>query len=206
MSRTKTVVAGAAATALAGIFALSAGGAANAGTDAINFRMVRSSAAVATGCLPNAKAIVHVEHRDQNERMVISASGLPRNREFDLFVIQQPNAPFGLSWYQSDLQTDKWGNGHVTVVGRFNIETFAVAPGTLPAPTPHGDLDANSNPATKPIHTFHLGLWFNSPKAAAAAGCGDAVTPFNGDHTAGVQVLSTRQFDALQGPLSQLGS
>src|SRR5882724_4032441 len=36
-----------------------------------------------------------------------------------------------------------------------------------------------------PIHTFHLGLWFNSPVDAANAGCPGTVTRFNGDHNAG---------------------
>ena len=61
--------------------------------------------------------------------------------------------------------------------------------------------DASSNPATARVHQYHLGLWFNDPAAAQAAGCGGAVTPFNGDHHAGVQVLSTRQAPALNGPL-----
>jgi hypothetical protein len=64
--------------------------------------------------------------------------------------------------------------------------------------------DAAENPATNPVHTFHLGLWFNSPDDAAAAGCPDDVTPFNGDHTAGIQALSTRNFPDDQGPLRQL--
>ena len=50
------------------------------------------------------------------------------------------------------------------------------------------------NPATEPIHTFHLGLWFGSPAAAQAAGCPNTVTRFNGDHRAGIQALSTRNF------------
>jgi hypothetical protein len=50
---------------------------------------------------------------------------------------------------------------------------------------------------------LHLGLWFNSPQDAAAAGCPNGVTPFNGDHTAGIQILSTRNFVDI-GPLSQL--
>jgi hypothetical protein len=37
-----------------------------------------------------------------------------------------------------------------------------------------------------------------------AAGCPGATTPFNGDHTAGVQVLNTSNFPDDQGPLRQL--
>jgi hypothetical protein len=64
--------------------------------------------------------------------------------------------------------------------------------------------DATSNPATGPIHTFHLGLWFNDPADAVKAGCPGTVTPFNGEHNAGIQVLSTRNFANDQGPLRQL--
>jgi hypothetical protein len=51
-----------------------------------------------------------------------------------------------------------------------------------------------------------LGLWFNDPADAAAAGCQSTVTPFNGEHNAGVQALSTRNFADAQGPLRQVTS
>ena len=135
--------------------------------------------------------------------MQVDATKLPANAEFDFFVIQVPNAPFRLSWYQGDLETNAGGEGSETFVGRFNTETFIVALGPAPAPKVH-ETDAISNPQTPPVHTFHRGLWFNSPKDAAAAGCPDTVTPFNGDHTAGIQALSTRNFVDDQGPLRQL--
>jgi hypothetical protein len=56
---------------------------------------------------------------------------------------------------------------------------------------------------TDPVHTFQLGLWFNSPEDAAKAGCPDTVTRFNGEHNAGIQALSTRNSPALEGPLGQ---
>jgi hypothetical protein len=92
-------------------------------------------------------------------------------------------------------------------VGRFSIETFIVAPGSAPAPVVHDTPpfpDASSNTATAPVHTFHLGLWFNSSVDAAAAGCPGAPTPFNGDHNAGAQALSTRNFPDDHGPLRDL--
>ena len=67
--------------------------------------------------------------------------------------------------------------------------------------------DASSNPAFDPIHTYHLGLWFNSPTDAVKANCDKkpgTVTPFNGEHNAGVQVLSTRNFGDANGPLRQI--
>lgn len=177
-------------------------GQASAGGDKIEFDLVPS------GCLASATGHVKVEtkQKGQVEQMDVHVSGLPPNTGFDLFVIQKPGAPFGMSWYQSDLQTNHEGKGHVKVVGRFNIETFIVGNGAtgVPAPTPHDGLDADTNPTTKPVHMYHLGLWFDSPDDGAAAGCPGGPTPFNGTHTAGVQVLNTSNFPDLAGPLSQL--
>lgn len=180
------------------------GAQAEAATSSITFTMVRSSAAVTANCLPNAAARVRVVTHGQTETMTVNASGLPANTGFDLFILQLPNAPFGVSWYQSDLQSGSDGTASVQVIGRFSAETFAVAPGTGAAPVVHSGLDAASNPPFAPIHTFHVGFWFNSPSEAAAAGCAATVTPFNGEHNAGVQAMSTRNFADLQGPLSQL--
>ena len=175
----------------------------------IKFEMVRSAAAEAGNCLADARAEVKVRSLGPVEVMDVDVKGLPPNTEFDFFVIQLPNAPFGLAWYQGDIETDDEGEGHQRFIGRFNIETFIVAqpPGGQPAPVVHNQPpfpDASMNPATEPIHTYHLGLWFNSPQDATAAGCPGATTRFNGDHTAGIQVLSTRNFPNLEGPLRQL--
>jgi hypothetical protein len=48
---------------------------------------------------------------------------------------------------------------------------------------------------------YHLGLWFDSPADALAAGCPATVTPFNGQHNAGIQVLNTSTFMDDHGPL-----
>jgi hypothetical protein len=178
------------------------GGSAKA-TTSTTFSMVRSTGAVKAGCLVGAKATVTIKSTGPTETMDVFANGLPKNTDFDLFVIQVPDAPFGFSWYQGDLETDANGHGHDHFIGRFSQETFSVAPGTAPAPVVHHG-DASSNPATAPVHQFHLGLWFNSPTAANAAHCGNTVTPFNGEHNAGVQALSTRQFPVGAGPLSRI--
>ena len=194
------------ATGLAVLTALGAP-AANGATKTIQFDMVRSAAAVAARCLPNASAHVADTSNGPTETLVVQVKGLPANTNFDFFVIQVPNAPFGLSWYQGDIHTGANGTGQGKFIGRFNLETFIVAPGTAPAPIVHRDgpfPDASTNPATAPVHTFHLGLWFNSPADAAKAGCPSTVTPFNGEHNAGVQALSTRNFGDGNGPLRQL--
>jgi len=171
----------------------------------ICFNMVPSGAAAT--CLPNAMGRVRVRTMGPVEMMHVDVVGLPPNTGFDFFVIQVPKGPFGLSWYQGDLDTRADGKGTGMFIGRFNIETFIVAPGVAMAPVVHDDgpfPDADMNPATPPVHTYHLGLWFNSPDDAAAAGCANTVTPFNGDHTAGIQVLNTSNFPDDQGPLRQL--
>jgi hypothetical protein len=64
----------------------------------------------ASTCLPNATAKVQIFSTGTAEEMFISATGLPPNTNFDFFVIQVPNGPFGLSWYQGDVETDDEGD------------------------------------------------------------------------------------------------
>ena len=177
---------------------------AQADEDDVKFQMIRTPALAAVpGCVANARAKVTIEPRGPVEEMRVRVEGLPPNTDFDFFVIQVPNAPFGMAWYQGDIETNARGVGHGSFVGRFNEETFIVAPGSVAAPSVHNNAfpDATLNPKTGPIHTYHLGLWFNSPADAAKAGCPGNVTPFNGEHNAGVQVLNTSGFADLSGPL-----
>jgi hypothetical protein len=161
--------------------------------------------------VPNAHGQVKITPAGPIEEMDVTVTGLPPNTDFDFFVIQTPLAPFGLSWYQGDIETDGSGVGTGKFIGRFNIETFIVAPGvvnntTIVFKNPRNPTfsDINFNPTTQPVHTWHLGLWFNSPKDAANAGGPPTETPFNGGHNAGVQVLNTSNFPSGAGPLSRI--
>ncbi len=184
------------------IAALAAGSA--SAVDSTSFKMVRSlSAAAIDDCMEGASANVNIDTVGVNQVMTVSASHMPKKTLFTLFVIQQPNPDFGVVWYQGDLKTDDTGKGQVTVKGIFSDETFAFAPGIVNAPQVDNQ-DAATNPAFKPVHTLHLGLWFASSAGAARAGCSDKVTPFDGDHEAGIQALSTRNFPALNGPLGTI--
>jgi hypothetical protein len=176
---------------------------ASAGEKKIHFDMVRGAKLVASGCLPNAAARVSIKPGGPADVMDVSVEGLPPNTDFDLFVIQKPGAPFGMAWYQGDIETDNYGEGHERFIGRFNEETFIVAQGSVPAPVLHRGAfpDAATNPVTAPVHMFHLGLWFDSPQDAMKAGCPGDLTPFNGEHDAGIQVLNTGDFADLEGPL-----
>jgi hypothetical protein len=151
-------------------------------------------------CVP-ATGRVTITHTPQLvETMHVEVSGLPPKTDFDLFIIQVPTTPFGLSWYMGDMLTDSTGAAVGDFTGRFNIGTFIVAPGVAEAPLVLRG-DASSNPPTAPVQLYHLGLWFDSPAAALKARCQGVVTPFNSTHNAGVQILNTSNFPALKGPL-----
>lgn len=181
----------------------------NASGKACQFQMIRN-AGLPAACLPSARATVKVRSAGATDLMKVEVDGLRPNTDYDFFLTQVPKAPFGLSWYQGDIETDEHGHGEQTFEGRFNPETFIVAiPGAQPlAPQVHNssfpDAVFGQTQQVGPIHTFHLGLWFNSPGDAHSAGCTNTVTPFNGEHNAGVQILNTSQFADQKGPLAYI--
>ena len=167
--------------------------------DNYTFSMVPNGGTAA--CVKTAKGRVTITPTlGLVENMHVEVSGLPPNTDFDLFVIQVPGAPFGLSWYLGDMLTDSKGLAVGDFIGRFSIGTFIVAPGVAPAPVVFSD-DASTNPSTNPVQLYHLGLWFDKQADAVASGCGGAITPFNSTHNAGVQVLNTSNFPTTFGPL-----
>lgn len=170
--------------------------------DAFRFDMVRSNG-LPGGCAANAKARVQIVSLGFAERMTVQISGLKPGTALAGFVIQVPNFPFGISWYLGDVEVGDNGRVTKSFVSRLNDETFAVAVGSAPAPTVDA-ADADTNPEFAPVHTFHLGFWFDSPDDAAANGCPAITTPFNDVHEAGIQVLSTRNFGDKNGPLRRV--
>jgi len=147
-------------------------------------------------CLPHAGGNVKLTRTGINDTMTVSIHGMPPGAGFDLFVIQLPVKPFGVSWYQTDIEANKSGNGSATVRGVFSKETFSVSPG--------------GTTKFKPTHQFHIGIWFNNPRTPFNIGCepgmtSPVVTPFNGEQHAGVQALNTSQFPVNKGPLSHFG-
>jgi len=177
----------------------------NKDDEELKFEMVRNDAGALQDALPNARGRVKIESVGPVEIMDVKVWGLPPNTDFDFFVIQVPKAPFGLAWYQGDIETNEYGVGHQRFIGRFSIETFIVAQSPpAPAPLVFNDSpfpNAATNPVTNPVQLYHLGLWFNDPADAAQAGAKSTVTPFNGEHNAGVQVLNTSNFPDDFGPL-----
>jgi hypothetical protein len=182
----------------------------NASAKTVNFDLVRSPGLANTKVAPNATATVKIHSLGQVEVMRIKFSGLPPNTDFDLFVIQVPNPPFGLAHYQGDVLTDSHGEATSEFIGRFNIGSFIVAPGVAPAPAdpfiniPGSIPDATQNPQTNPVQLYHLGLWFDNPADVVKEGGPNIITPFNSTHNAGVQVLNTSNFPDANGPLESV--
>ena len=183
-------------------------------SNSFSFDMVVSSGAAT--CLPDATAQVTIVARgnDTAEDMYVNARGLPPNTDFDFFVIQVPNKPFGLAWYKGDLLTNTRGEAFQHFRSRYQFGTFVIAPGVASAPQTHttGPFpDALVNPETigpsgtitGPVQLYHLGLWFDSATDAQSAGCPNTVTPFNSQQDAGIQVLNTANFPDTAGPLSE---
>lgn len=156
--------------------------AAAADGDSVTFRMARAAGAT---CLPNdAHARVTISDLGSVQNMHVEVVDLTPNTSFTLFIVQHPVRPFGLSWYQGDIQTDSEGRGAADFTGIFSEETFIL-----------------SDTSTK---ISHLGIWFADPNDSANAGCSDTVTPFDGDGVAGILVLSTSNFKDDHGPLLNL--
>jgi hypothetical protein len=160
----------------------------------ITFTMVVSAGAAT--CLPKATATVTDHTLGPVEDLTVSVSGLPPNTDFDFFIIQVPKAPFGLAWYQGDIQTNRSGRGVQRFVGRFSSETFIVSLGAIPSvnefPSPPAVLPQDpAGVVVGPVQIYHLGLWFNNASDAVKAGCPPTTTTFNGVHNAGIQVLNT---------------
>jgi hypothetical protein len=167
---------------------------ATATDSSFSFALQPSSSAI-SACLPNASGHVTITTGALNDVMTVTIQGMPAGASFDLFVIQQPGTPFGVSWYQTDIHANSTGTGSATVRGVFDSETFAVSPG--------------GTTTFAPTHQYHLGLWFNSPKVPFNLGCepgatSPIITPFNGNQHAGIQVLNTAEFPVAAGPLSHV--
>jgi len=178
-------------------YGLSAGAATNAPAkgEPEPFTFALKASAGITKCLPHARGQATITPTALNDVMKVTLWGMPANSDFDLFVIQLPTKPFGVSWYQSDIHAGATGSGSATVRGIFDKETFSVSPG--------------GTTTFAPTHQFHLGVWFNNPALPFRLGCEPGkttpvVTPFNGEQHAGIQVVNTAQFPANAGPLSHV--
>ncbi|MFN7925902.1 MAG: hypothetical protein U0Q16_37735 [Bryobacteraceae bacterium] len=147
---------------------------------------------------PTPTADVAVVRGKQNDTLVLRLKNIRPDLAFDMFTVQNTTlrsdgtvdpafSNFGMAWYQSDVQADHRGGAEVQIKTILLDQIFGFDAATgLP-----------------PTNTFHVGIWFNDPKDAAA--CGFDVTkptPFNGDHKAGpVAMISVTDPQKGVGPL-----
>ena len=170
--------------------------------DSTTFSLKVSAGAAA--CLSTtATGRVTISDLGPVQNMHVEILNMPPKTEFALFLLQVPKSPFGLTWYQGDIETNADGRGVGDFTGIFSKETFIQAPNVAPAPVIFPD-NASVNPATRPVQIYHLGLWFADPNDAGAVGCPSTATNFDGDHNAGIQVLNTSNFADGHGPLLNL--
>ncbi len=148
-------------------------------------------------------AAVKVTRGTANDTLEIVLDNYKPNTVFELFTIQRSNlqangtpvanfAGFGLSWYQSEINTDGSGHADVTIRTILLDQIFGFAPD---APLP-------------PTNTFHVGIWFNDPSDAAPCGFDiNKPTPFNGSQNAGPNAaISLPNATSGLGPLSTIGA
>jgi len=128
-------------------------------TKVFRFNLVRSPAlSTSPNCVPDARGQAAIHEAGPVQILNVKVEGLPPKTDFDFFVIQVPNAKFGMAWYQGDIETNKHGVGSGQFIGRFSIETFVVAPGIAPAPLTFNNEfpSVSMNPKTGPIQMYHL--------------------------------------------------
>jgi hypothetical protein len=115
-----------------------------------------------------------------NDTLTIRIRHAKPDLGFDLVTVQNtpflsdgsPNSfagNFGFAWYQSDIETDRFGNGSATIHTILVNQIFGFDAGTELAP----------------VNTFEVGFWFNDPADVADCDFPGPPTPFNGEHNAG---------------------
>jgi len=134
---------------------------------------------------PAPEATVSVVRGSLADTLYISGKNFQPNHGFDLFTIQRskllangqldPNfTNFGQAWYQTDLETDAYGNFKGSVKTILLDQIFGFDP------------EAN----LLPTQALHVGFWFDSPNDAAVCGFNvSKPTPFNGQHQAGPNAM-----------------
>jgi len=128
-------------------------------------------------CFPHAKSTVTVDLTTDavgKDKFRIVASGLKPNTDFTVFLIEKAGAPFGAVEYIGDFTTDSYGKAANTF--RLIVEeAFAFN---------------NETQIRKELNS--VGFWFADPKDDnGCLGAGSPVTQFDGDASAGVQMMNS---------------
>jgi hypothetical protein len=147
--------------------------------EVVKFKLAPSNEQLAK-CLPKVKVDVSVALETDVkgfDTFDVNVTGGPANTAFTVFLLEIPAAPFGAAEYIGDVFTDKYGKGH-TQLKLIVEEAFS---STL----------VGKERVRKELG--HVGMWFAEPAGddfCLGAGQG-AVTPFDGDNEAGVQVFNS---------------
>ena len=177
---------------LAAALAVAAAGATNVGHGAtkanqLQIALTPSSTQLAA-CMPGAQLHVKVGLTTEEhgfDTFDVTARNLPPSRDFTIFLLQQAGSPFGAAEYIGDVGTDALGNGHVKLK-LIAAEAFS---STL------------VNGSRQRVDLNRIGVWFADPLADDfCVGAGSAVTPFDGDNAAGVQVFNSADAEPLPAP------
>lgn len=154
----------------------------------LNFKLAPSNETLAK-CMPNVKVYISVALRtDATGRDIFKAdiSGAPKNTSFTIFLLERPDKGFGSAEYIGDLNTDKYGRGHVEL--RLIVEE-AFSSTLVNEGTDH------EKRVRKELN--HVGMWFADPKDDDfCLGANSPVTPFDGDNEAGVQAFNSAKLKA----------
>jgi hypothetical protein len=134
----------------------------------IQFQMHVSAGAAK--CLPKAIGYVSDHTIGPVEYLSVYVTGLPPNTDFDFFVIQVPIAPFGLSWYQGDIETDAKGNGTVSsLVGSISKPSLFLLVRCRPRISSTAHLPSSLNPRRVRTPTVRY--------RSTISGCGSIMRP-----------------------------
>jgi hypothetical protein len=151
-------------------------------------QLTPSSAQLAT-CMPHADVDVTVKLTTDDigfDSFQMKATGLPPNRSFTVFLLQQADAPFGAAEYIGDITSDPYGNAKNT----FKLIVQEAFSSTL----------VNGNRVRVDLN--RVGMWFADPKDDdfCLGRNQGGVTPFDGDDEAGVQAFNSLHAAPLPAP------
>jgi hypothetical protein len=170
------IAAGAASLAGAGISSLASADTTAAAVKTVDLRLGPSSPQLAA-CFPKAHAHVAVALTTDaigKDTFRVTAENLKPRTTFTVFLIKKAASPFGAAEYIGDVTTDRQGTG----VGTFKLiveEAFAF-----------------NNRTGFRTDLNKIGMWFADPKDDnGCLGAGSPVTGFDGDASAGVQMLNS---------------
>ena len=154
--------------------------------DSVELALTPSSPQLAA-CMPDAQVNVEVELLTDKvgfDRFEIQAVGLPPNRDFTVFLLEQAGSPFGAAEYIGDLHVGENGKGHRT----FRLIVQEAFSSTIVGGS-RMRVDLN-----------RIGMWFADPADDEFCLPGSGATPFDGDNEAGVQAFNSANADPLPLP------